>query len=296
MNTLHAPDGPPSEKWATIGDLHVRYLDWGDHGVPVMLLHGLASSAHWYDLVAPHLGNQCRIIAPDQRGHGQTTQAPSGFDWGTLSNDVVGLMDQLDISTAAVFGHSWGANVALNVAARFPDRVFALGLIDGGISRGSRTSSSWEEVRARATPRDISGTREEFLDRLRTQLSFCWNDQVERIVQTMVYEDEQGRMQDILRAENHIQVMRAMWEEPSSGSFPKIVCPTIIIPAGPTPERAGTERARLNQEGVEAAAQEITNSRVRWIPETVHDIGYHKPEELARVIREFLAECSQSTP
>ena len=259
----------------------------------MILLHGLASSAHWYDLVAPHLSDQCRIIAPDQRGHGQTTQALTGYDWGTLANDVVGLMDHLDVSAAAVFGHSWGANVALNVAARFPDRVFALGLIDGGFSRASGTSSTWEEVKARATPRDISGTREEFLDRLRTQLSFLWNDQVERIVQTMVYEDEQGRMQDILRPENHIQVMRAMWEEPASNAYPKIVCPTIIIPAGPTPQRAGSERARMKEEGVEAAAQKITNSRVHWIPETVHDIGYHKPEELAGVMREFLADCSQ---
>ena len=148
LNTHPAPGAPPPEKWANIGDLRVRYLDWGGHGVPVILLHGLASSAHWYDLVAPLLRDQCRIIAPDQRGHGQTSQAPGGYDWGTLAKDVVGLMDHLDVSEAAVFGHSWGANVALNVAARFPDRVSALGLIDGGFSRGSGTRGTWEEVRA----------------------------------------------------------------------------------------------------------------------------------------------------
>ena len=232
-----------------------------------------------------------QIIAPDQRGHGQTTQASSGYDWETLSKDVVGLMDQLDISSAAVFGHSWGANVALNVAARYPERVFALGLIDRGVSPSGGTRGSWEEVRASATPRDVSGTRQEFLDRLRTQLSFCWNDQVERIVQTMIYEDHEGHIQDILRPENHIQVMRAMWEKPASETYPNIACPTIIIPAGPTPQRAGTERARVKHESVAAANRGITNSRVHWIPETVHDIGYHKPEELARVIRDFLAGC-----
>ena len=263
-------------------------------GEPVILLHGLASSAHWYDLVAPHLRDNYRIIAPDQRGHGQTTQANGGYDWGTLTKDVVGLMDQLDIPRAAVFGHSWGAGVALNVAARFANRVFALGLIDGGTSGSSGPSNSWEEVRARARPRDVSGTRQEFLDRLRTQLSFCWSDQIERIVQTMVYEDGEGRMQDILRPENHIQVMRAMWEESASHAYPNIVCPTLIIPAGPTPQRAGTERAMLKQERVEAAEQAIRNSRVHWITETVHDIGYHKPEELAQVIREFLDGCFKS--
>jgi pimeloyl-ACP methyl ester carboxylesterase len=261
----------------------------------VILLHGLASSANWYDLVAPHLRNDYRVIAPDQRGHGQTTQAGSGYDWGTLTKDVVGLMDELALAKAAVFGHSWGANVALNVAARAPDRVYALGLIDGGTSRGSGARESWEEVRARARPRNISGTREEFLDRLRTQLSFCWSDQVERIVQTMVYEDGEGAMQDILRPENHIQVMRAMWEEPASLAYPNILCPTVIIPAGPAPQQTGSERALVKQERVAAAEQAIKNSRVRWIPETVHDIGYHKPEELAQVIREFLDESFQSS-
>lgn len=295
MNTIGAWDRAAAECWADIGGIRVRYLDWGGQGKPVILLHGLASSANWYDLVAPHLRNDYRVIAPDQRGHGQTTQAGSGYDWGTLTKDVVGLMDELALANAAVFGHSWGANVALNVAARAPDRVNALGLIEGGTSRGSGAKESWEEVRARARPRNISGTREEFLDRLRTQLSFCWSDQVERIVQTMVYEDAEGAMQDILRPENHIQVMRAMWEEPASQAYPNILCPTLIIPAGPAPQQAGSERALVKQESVAAAEQAIKNSRVRWIPETVHDIGYHKPEELARVIREFLDERSQSS-
>ena len=292
MNSLNGSE--PSECWADIGDLRVRYLDWGGQGKPAVLLHGLASSANWYDLVSPHLRNHYRIISPDQRGHGQTTQAPDGYDWGTLTQDVVGLMDLLKIPKAAVFGHSWGATVALNVAARAQDRVTALGLIDGGTSRGSGVKENWEDVKARSRPRNITGTREEFLDRLRNQLSFCWSDQVERIVQTMVYEDGDGAMQDILRPENHIQVMHAMWDEPASEAYPNVLCPTVIIPAGPAPQSAGNERALVKQERVAEAEQSIKDSRVRWIPETVHDIGYHKPEELAQVIREFLDDIQAS--
>ena len=295
MNFKPTDTPRPAEGWVDIRDLKVRYLDWGGEGTPIMALHGLASSGHWYDLVAAHLGQHHRIIAPDQRGHGQTTQASGGYNGESLAADIVGLMDHLEIPQAAVLGHSWGANVALNVAARAPDRVYALGLIDGGTSRGSGARESWEVVRARARPRNISGNREAFLDRLRTQLSFCWSEQVERIVQTMVYEDAEGAMQDILRPENHIQVMRAMWEEPASQAYPNILCPTLIIPAGPAPQQAGSDRALVKQERVAAAEQAIKNSRVRWIPETVHDIGYHKPEELAQVIREFLDESSQSS-
>ena len=280
----------PVENWTTIRDLQVRYLDWGGDGPPVMLMHGLASSAHWYELVAVHLRSKYRIFAADARGHGQTTQADNGYDWQTLAEDAVGLMDHLGVTRAAVFGHSWGATVALNVAARFPDRVSGLGLIDGGTSAPSGSREPWETVRARVRPRDVSGTREQFLDRLRKQLHFCWNDQVERIVQTMVYEDGGGQIQDILRPENHIQVMRAMWEEPAFGFYAKVACPTMIIPAGPRSGQEQSQRAAQKRERVAAAEAAIEGSQVRWIEDTVHDIGYHRPEELARLMDEFMSE------
>ena len=280
---------PPNESWATIGGLRFRYLDWGGNGAPVLALHGLASSAHWYDIVAPLIRDRYRIIAPDQRGHGQSAQADNGYDWGSLASDAVGLLDHLGISSAAVLGHSWGANVALNLAAIFPDRIRSLVMIDGGFfSSRFRRGTTWEEFSSRLSPRDVSGTRQVFLDRMRGQLAVCWDEEVERIVQTMVYEDEAGQMHDILSPENHAQVMRAMWDEPASDTWSKVSPRTLIVAAGPTPERAGSEFAVMRRQMVEAAAETIQNVQVHWVPETIHDIGYHRPGELADAIRDFL--------
>jgi pimeloyl-ACP methyl ester carboxylesterase len=282
----------PTENWAEIGPLHMRFLEWHGNGPPIIALHGLASSAHWYERVASYLNEQHRIIAPDQRGHGQTTQAASGYDWQTLASDIVGLMDYLGLPQAAVMGHSWGGHVASNLAARFPERVTRLVMIDGGFQNGRLfPGATWEAFKARVAPRDVSGTRQEFLARLRSQLSECWGDDLERIVQTMVYEDELMQIQDILRPDNHAQVIRTMWDEPPSAILPQIQCPTLIVPAGPRADRAGTEFAQMRRKMVEAAAQATRNCRVCWIPDTIHDIGYHKPEELAKVIKEFLAEA-----
>ena len=281
----------PNEHWADIGDLKVRYLDWGGDGPPLLALHGLASSAHWYDIVAPMLRDRYRLVAPDQRGHGQTTNAPAGYDWKTLSDDLAGLLDHVGLEEVAVMGHSWGGNVAINFAANFPVRVKRLIMIDGGFLDGRLfPGATWESFSHRVRPRDVTGDRQEFLERLRNQMAAIWSDELERIVQTMVYEDENGQIQDILRPENHAQVIRAMWDEPASMTIPRIECPTLVVPAGPTPERAGTEFAETRRQMVEAAAQNLKNGRVHWIPETIHDIGYHKPEELAQVIGDFLAE------
>jgi len=283
----------PQECWAKVGELEVRYLDWGGDGPPVMALHGLASSGHWYDLVAPMLARHFRVIAPDQRGHGKTSQATSGYDWQSLATDAVGLMDHLGFDRAAVLGHSWGCNVASNVAARYSQRIKRLVMIDGGFNDWRRINGSgttWESFRARLAPRDVSGTRPQFLARLQAQLGPCWNSEVERIVQTMVYEDKNGQIHDILHPDNHAQVMHAMWHEPPSSIFAKIECPTLLVPAGPRPERKDTDFARRRQESVEYASQAIRRCQVCWIPETIHDIGYDKPQELAQVILAFLKE------
>ena len=284
-------ESTPRELWADIGALKVRYLDWGGDGPPLLALHGLASSANWYDIVARLLRDRYHIYAPDQRGHGQTTSAPDGYDWKTLSDDLAGMLDHIGLDQVAVMGHSWGGNVATNFAADYPGRVSRLIMIEGGFLDGRLfPGATWESFSHRVRPRDVTGNREEFLDRLRNQLGAIWNGEVERIVQTMVYEDEDGQIQDILRPENHAQVIRAMWDEPASVTMPRIECPTLMIAAGPTPERAGSEFAETRRRMVAAAEKNLKNGRVHWIPETIHDIGYHKPQELAQVIDDFLSE------
>ena len=78
-------------------------------------------------------------------------------------------------------------------------------------------------------------------------------------------------------------------QEPASAAYKQVSCPTIIIPAGPTPERVTTERAMAKMAGVDAAYWSIRQCQIQWIPETVHDIGYHKPRESAEVVPGFLS-------
>ena len=54
------------------------------------------------------------------------------------------------------------------------------------------------------------------------------------------------------------------------------------------PDRADSEFAQMRRAMVEAATVALKDCRVHWIPNTIHDIGYHKPAELAEVIEEFL--------
>lgn len=287
------PAVPPTAGVATLGDLDIHFLDWGGDGQPMLALHGLASSGHWYRRLAPYLRAEYRIVAPDQRGHGATTQAPAGYDWQTLAEDAVRVLDHFGMEKAAVLGHSWGGHVSSNLAMRFPDRVSHLVMIDGGFQDGRLLPDpTWEAFRQRLAPRLVAGTRTQYLDQLAANLSFCWSDDLAEIALTMVYEGTDGQMRDILRPENHAQVLETMWGEPPSVVLPRITVPTLVVAAGPRPERANSSFSRQREVMVAAAERALPNGRAHWIPNTIHDIGYDKPEELASVIRAFLQETT----
>ena len=287
--TSNARPRQPAANVVTLEDLEVHYLDWGGDGAPVLALHGLASSGHWYRRLAPYLCGDYRVIAPDQRGHGATTQAPSGYDWQTLAEDAVRVLDHFQIDRAVVLGHSWGGHVSSNLAMRFPDRVSRLVMIDGGFQDGTLLPNpTWEAFRQRLAPRLVAGTRAEYLAQLEANLSFCWGDDLAEIALTMVYEGADGQMRDILRPENHAQVLATMWNEPPSVVLPQVSAPTLVVAAGPRPERANSSFTRQREVMVAAAERALPNGRVHWIPDTIHDIGYDKPAELAAVIQEFL--------
>ncbi len=287
----------PVERWLNTSELRMHYLDWGPPGqVPqepdtgVLALHGLASSCHWYDLTMPHLADSYRCIAPDQRGHGKTDQPPTGYDWNSVAKDAVEALDHLGIRRAAVLGHSWGGYVALSVAARYPERVSQLVLIDGGFLDWTLwPGANWEWYKNMLSPRDVQSKREDFLDHLREQLADCWSDQLEGIVMSMVQVGSDGRVRDILEPSNHAHVLEAMWNEPASTMFPNVRCPTLIVPAQSNKIGGNPEFARIRQEMVNAAQSALKDCEVRWINDTTHDIGYHKPVELAQVIRDFLS-------
>jgi pimeloyl-ACP methyl ester carboxylesterase len=100
-------------------------------GPDVLLVHaGIADGRMWGPLTDRLAAAGYRTIAPDLQGFGRTPLEP-----GVLSNaaDLVGLLDELDIASAAVVGASFGGRVALELALRAPERVRALALLDANL-------------------------------------------------------------------------------------------------------------------------------------------------------------------
>ena len=283
------------DRWLKVGDMDMHYLDWGGSGEPVVALHGLASSCHWYDLVIPYLTDSFKVVALDQRAHGQTGQPSTGYDWDTLAADVVSALDQMGIERAAILGHSWGGSVALSVAALHPDRVSALALIDGGFSAGPRSPDmTWEDFKARLSPRDIYGPAGRYLGALQRQFDHCWCDELEHMVMSMVGINADGTTYERLQPGNHEQVLWAMWSDPTHQKLPQVQCPTLIVAGERRPRDGNEELLRRREEQVSSAQSVIPDCQVAWIADSSHDIGYEKPKELADALAGFLS--SNTTP
>ena len=96
----------------------------GDHGVPVVLLHGLAGSNTSWGAAYDPLADRARLIAPDLLGFGDSPWPASGYGPDEHAAAVVACLEELGIDEPAILvGHSLGALLALRIAVRFPGKV-----------------------------------------------------------------------------------------------------------------------------------------------------------------------------
>ena len=101
------------------------YEDRGD-GAALILIHGgLASSAQW-EPVVPELSDGFRVITPDSRGHGRSTNPAGELSYARIADDIAALIAALGLQRPVVGGWSDGGQVSLELGARHPGAAGAL--------------------------------------------------------------------------------------------------------------------------------------------------------------------------
>jgi pimeloyl-ACP methyl ester carboxylesterase len=112
--------------WLERDGVRLHALDYGGSGPPALLLHGLAGHAgEWADTAA-WMTRQCRVVALDARGHGESERTPADVSRAAHVADAAHVIEHAGGAPAIVVGQSLGAHAALLVAARRPDLVRAL--------------------------------------------------------------------------------------------------------------------------------------------------------------------------
>jgi pimeloyl-ACP methyl ester carboxylesterase len=120
----------PRTGYAPVNGLEMYYEIHGS-GEPLVLLHSAFYTIELWGPFLASLAETHQVIAVEFQGHGHTADIDRSFSYEQLADDVAAVMDYLSIEQADVVGHSIGADTALQVAIRHPDRVRKLVPISG---------------------------------------------------------------------------------------------------------------------------------------------------------------------
>ncbi len=144
---------PYIDRHVEVGGLKLHVQDYGTAGKPQMLcVHGSAAHAHWFDFVASGLNDEYHVLAPDQRGHGDSEwdrSAHPEYNYDRYAADLHELAEKLDLRDFILIGHSMGGLVSTVYAATYPGRARAFILVDSSLNMSAERIASMNAVGSR---------------------------------------------------------------------------------------------------------------------------------------------------
>ena len=132
MGVTFASEAAPRDRFVDAHGLRFHYLEWGEaESPPIVLLHGFAQTCHSWDFVALSLCDRFRVVALDQRGHGDSDWAPDGdYTPEAYQSDLHAIVQELGLREIVLIGLSMGGRNAFTYASSHPERVRALVIVD----------------------------------------------------------------------------------------------------------------------------------------------------------------------
>ena len=245
-----------------------------------LLAHGLSSNCLTWEAVARRIHQAGHgVVTVDLRGHGLSQKPDEGYGCPNVAADVAELIGELDLRTPIFAGQSWGGNVALALGAAYPDCISGLGFIDGGfIDLKGSIGEDWSEVERQLQPPPLTGT---LVDTMRTRLRAYHADWTPEAVEHTLGNftvDEAGRITPCLSRENHLKVLKGLWQMRPQEYFLKVQTPVLICVAEQASDSEQAARKRVQVAQAEAG---LPDSATAWFHQTDHDIHVHRPMQLA---------------
>ena len=270
-----------ADRWMTLNQLRFHYVEWGiPEAPPLVLLHGFTSLARSWDHVAEAVADRFRVLALDQRGHGDSDRVPAGdYRISAMVGDLEGFVDALRPGRFNLLGLSMGGRVCIAYAGSHPDRVERLVLVDIGPEiapeglRRIRTMAStvpeelgseeeaYQLMRA-AAPRYAEAL---LRHRVRHSLTQLPNGKLTWKYDTALRDQARERSRDI----------PSLWPD-----LARIACPTLII--------RGAESDVLSPQIAKQMLETLKDGRLVEVPEAGHTVPGDQPETFIRIVRDFL--------
>lgn len=270
-----------TERSVRVNGVTLHYLDWGPAGAPpVVLLHGITGHARVWDHLAERLVPGRRVLALDQRGHGDSDAAPDDdYRVATMADDVAAFAGSLQLDRFALLGHSMGGRIAIQYAAAHAGRLERLVIVDigpeielAGLQRvRDMMSKSPERIESeewaveyirRANPLQD-------LDLLRQRV----HHGLKRLPDGELTWKYAKGLRDMMRAGRRDTV--DLWEP-----LARIPCPTLVV--------RGAESDILSPEVAKRMTERLPDGRLVEISGAGHTVPADRPDDFVGHVRAFL--------
>jgi proline iminopeptidase len=266
------------------------FVDVVGHGKPLVLMHGGPGADHWTLVEFRALADEFTLVFYDHRCNGRSEGADlSTMTWENLTADADALRERLGFEQWAVLGHSFGGNVALEYALRYPDRVSHLVLLDtGGDSHWARENAPALLARRGFSPKLVNVARRHLRGQFAPKAFFRNLMRLGRAYDPHITLRQQarglllGQWRTKLRPETNIYAgahLLSNWTV--MDRLGEIVAPTLVI--------AGRDDFIFPPEHQAELAAGIPGARLRIIDRAGHNPYSEQPAATFRAIREFLA-------
>lgn len=272
-------------KTASVGGLTLSYQEWGEAtSPPLLMLHGFGVSGHMFDEFAERAARRYRLLALDQRGHGDSDWSETGdYSRDAFVADIEAFRAAMGLESMILMGHSMGGMNAVTYAGRYPGRVQALILVDVGpesskegvenIVRFTRGPDMLEfdefvEMAHRFNPRrSIENIRERMSHRLKQTDSGKWTWKF----------DSRFREKDA-----PLRIGAEMSNDETWQLFRSVATPTLLV--------RGAESDVLAQDIAERVVREMPNARMSLIAAAGHSVPGDNPGDFTAAVLSFLSD------
>ena len=279
-----------TDKFVVAKGYNIHYVDAGE-GEPVFLIPGAFSTYRHWNKMIPFLSKYYRLLCIDYLGVGDSDKPRSGFKY-TIEEQadlIADMMEKLQIPKVHIVGVSYGGAIALNIAARYPQRVNKIVSIEGNGIDGNKhrkiTYGPLEDLLRFPLVGEIliGVTRSGLTDRFvaKSVMGKAWENlnETEKKAVLEIISQNNGTASRI----SWYHIARTLKTSKDFSEEAKTISTPILYLYGENSDYHDMAKANAN-----FLETHLPNVEVVSFQDGIHDLQLQKPEEVARLILEFL--------
>jgi pimeloyl-ACP methyl ester carboxylesterase len=270
-----APAGPVNAT-AQVSGVAVAYTDIPGSAPAVVLLHGWNCDRTFWRFQVPALSGKYRVLLLDLPGFGVSAKPAVAYTPELFTAAVLGVMDAAKVEKAVMVGHSMGFIVAREMARRHPGRVLGLVSVDGVLERGPEEPAASRESMAQVAA---------FLDALRQDFAGTTAAFVESFF-------VDGTSPELRR--EILGKMTTAAPQPAISSIENLFAPELwrVEPLGLPALGIYADMPYLAPDNEAFFKRHFSKAQYVTMPGVGHFLHMEKPEEVNRLLLDFLAKLS----